>query len=87
MALLQSTLKIYLLLMCLGVKLVNGYSSILASNQRAPKRRDHWDQSSHVLIVFFFLSILGRGGIDVHMFNLCEKLLKHFSQNYRVSFL
>lgn len=85
MALLQSTLKIYLPLMCLGVKLVNGYSSILASNQRAPERRAHWDQSSHVLIVF--LKVFSGGGVDVHMFNLCEKLCNFEKSALRIGFL
>lgn len=40
-----------------------------------------------VAIVLFFLSILGRGGIDVHMFNLCEKLCNFEKSALRVSFL
>lgn len=86
MALLQSTLKIYLPVMCLGVKLVNGYSSILASNQRAPKQRDHCDQSSHVLIVCLFFKYSREGGVDVHMFNLCEKLCNFEKSALRISF-
>lgn len=40
-----------------------------------------------VVVLIVFLKVFSGGGVDVHMFNLCEKLCNFEKSALRISFL